>query len=98
MNDSSNTFFSRSHGWGWTQLPRPNVNRDIFSKPSLGLNRGVLTLTGGFDLDEADLSAVIEEWDEEAGSWVEVRGQEVMEPAWRHTTVQIPTRFLDDCD
>ena len=77
MNNSSTTLFSRSHGWEWTQLPRPNVNRDTFPRPSLGLTRGVLTLTGGFDLDEADLSAVIEEWDEEAGPWVEVRGQEV---------------------
>ena len=98
FNNSATSFlFSRSHGWEWTQLPKPGVNRDTFPRPSLGLTQGVLTLTGGFDLDEADLSSVIEEWDEEAGAWVEARGQEIMEAGWRHTTVQMPTRLLDDC-
>ena len=78
-------------------LPKPRVNRDTFTRPSLGLTRGVLTLTGGFDLDEADLSGVIEEWDEEAGAWVEAEAR-VSQPPWKHGMVQIPTRLLDHCD
>ena len=56
----------------------------------------MLTLSGGFDLDEADMSGVIEEWSEEAGAWVEAE-MEVREPPWRHDTVQMPTRLLDNC-
>lgn len=78
-------------------LPEPRVNRDTFTRPSLGLNRGVLTLTGGFDLDEADLSGVIEEWDDVAGAWVETETA-LSQPPWKQSVVQIPTRLLDHCD
>ena len=85
------------HGWEWVLLPAPRVYRDTYNRPSLGLSRGVLTLTGGFDLDEVDFSGVIEEWDDVAGAWVET-DTELSQPPRRQSVLQIPTRLLDHCD
>ena len=69
----------------------------MYTRPTLGLSRGVLTLTGGLDLEEGDLSGAIEEWDEEAEDWV-VAEAEVRSPTWRHAWLQLPTRLMDHCD
>ena len=56
-----------------------------------------MTLTGGLDLDWAERSDVIEEWDDVAGDWVETKAA-LSQPPWKQSVVQIPTRMLDHCD